>query len=616
MKSKNDFDKLNKTPKEDNFWITNPLASVGNLTTVEPQAATRASANRLYAGYNKYVEKKSSTFDYYELFDILKTIIKNKNDVTNLFYSLHNVFINKLNTYFTAIGLYNNSSKCINLKLIDQIGSMYSSKIFMSNTPNPIVNAVTNKNIVIQENNEFLNVPYLSKAPSLIIPLEFKGHVKGVFIIGDNAYKDNCRIYEFIAEYVALFIENKDLSEQVSQGLGTDTLTGLCNHRTFQEKLSQELTKSQKTGNPLTIVLFDINNISSINKELGHSKGDEIIKLVANKISQNMRSNDVAGRYGGDELAIIMPETDINEAKYLAEYLTYLLSCCLVDDVGPIKVSVGLASYPHCASEQDKLLILAEQAMYISRSKGYQNGMTTIVSSEDFDFWDDMALNSFASVLAKRHASIGINFEEELVNKFLNEDIINQNHLIDVVTSLATAIDAKDEYTKDHSTSVSRYSEALAKALNLPEKEVERIKLGALLHDVGKIGVPENILRKPSQLDDDEWNIMKQHPTIGAEKVLLPNKALHDLIPIIKYHHEHIDGTGYPEKLKGDEIPYSTRIVSIADAFHALVSDRPYRKGLGVEKACGILKLGAGIQWDKDMVRVFVQIAPSLVTKI
>ena len=227
-----------------------------------------------------------------------------------------------------------------------------------------------------------------------------------------------------------------------------------------------------------------------------------------------------------------------------------------------------------------------------------------------------MALSSFASVLTKRHASIGVNFEEELVNKFTNEEIINQNHLIDVVTSLATAIDAKDEYTKDHSTSVSRYAEALARALNLPEKEVERIKLGAMLHDVGKIGIPENVLRKPTKLSDDEWAIMKQHPTIGAEKVLMPNKALHDLIPMVKYHHEHWDGTGYPEQLKGEEIPYTARIVSIADAFHALVSDRPYRKGLGVEKACEILKLGAGIQWEKEMVRTFIQIAPSLVTKI
>ncbi len=362
--------------------------------------------------------------------------------------------------------------------------------------------------------------------------------------------------------------------------------------------------------------MFDVNNISKINRELGHAKGDEVIKTIADKISQNIRATDSAGRYGGDEIAIIMPDTNTKDAKYLAEYITYCLSCCFVDDVGPIKVSVGISTYPECTIDQEKLLILAEQAMFISQAKGYKEGMSAIISSSDFNFWDDMALNSFAEVLAKRHSQIGINFEEELVHKFNQEEIVNHNHLMEMVTSLAGAIDAKDPYTKGHSTSVSRYAEALARAVNLPEHEVERIKVGALLHDVGKIGIPENVLKKPGKLDNDEWEIMKQHPTIGAEKVLAPNEALRDLIPIVKYHHERLDGKGYPEGLKGNEIPLAARIVSVADAYHALVSDRPYRKGMPIEKACAILKEGAGIQWDADLVRQFISIAPSLTTNV
>ena len=150
----------------------------------------------------------------------------------------------------------------------------------------------------------------------------------------------------------------------------------------------------------------------------------------------------------------------------------------------------------------------------------------------------------------------------------------------------------------------------------MPEDEVQRIKLGALLHDVGKIGIPENVLKKPGKLEDDEWEIMKQHPVIGAEKVLAPNEALRDLIPIVKYHHEHIDGGGYPEHLKGDEIPLAAKIVAVADTYHALISDRPYRKGMSVEKACEILKDGAGKLWDRDLVRQFINIAPSLSTSV
>ena len=168
-----------------------------------------------------------------------------------------------------------------------------------------------------------------------------------------------------------------------------------------------------------------------------------------------------------------MPNTNTADAKYLAEYITYCLSCCFVDDVGPVKVSVGISTFPECSKNQEKLLILAEQAMYISQAKGYKEGMSAIISSSDLNFWDNDALNSFAEVIAKRHSQLGIDFEEELVHKFNNEQIISQNHLMEMVTSLAGAIDAKDPYTKGHSTSVSRYSEALARAINLPEEEVQ-----------------------------------------------------------------------------------------------------------------------------------------------
>ena len=187
--------------------------------------------------------------------------------------------------------------------------------------------------------------------------------------------------------------------------------------------------KSAQNGTDLSIVMFDINNISKINRELGHAKGDEVIKLLAEKVKQNMRSTDKAGRYGSDEIAIILPNTTTADAKYLAEYITYTLSCCFVDDVGPVKVSVGISTYPESTQDQEKLLILTEQAVYISKARGYKEGMSAIVSSSDFNFWDDAALNSFAEVIAKRHAQLGINFEEELVHKFNSEQIISQKSL-------------------------------------------------------------------------------------------------------------------------------------------------------------------------------------------
>lgn len=610
--TENRMDGTKQTPAQSHSNPIIPSGLISKINTIN----NRTTANKMYAGYNQKAWRTSENIDYQELIKFINEVTVGKETTSEMFYSLHNIFTNKLNSSFSAYGLYNSQSNCINFKIIDKIGSTFSSRVVINGSDNPVEKVFTTKTPAFVGSTSFLNIHYLTESAVAILPLCAINDCLGVMLVGDNNYESSSEVYKLMANYLGMFIQTKDLSTKVLMNTDTDSLTNLHNHRKFQEILAAEIDKSKRTQTQTSIVIFDINNISQINKDFGAAKGDEIIKLVADKIKQGIRTNDSAARYGGDEIAIILPETTSAEAKYLAEYLTYSLSCCLVDDVGPVKVSVGIATYPKSTQDLEKLLILAEQAMFISKSKGYKNGMSTIVCSDDFDFWDDTALSSFASVIAKRHASIGINFDEELVNKFHSEDIINQGHLIEVVTSLASAIDAKDEYTKGHSSSVSRYAEALARTMNLPEKDVERIKLGALLHDIGKIGIPETVLKKPSKLTDEEWEIMKQHPTIGAEKVLLPNESLHDLIPIVKYHHEHWDGSGYPEKLKGEDIPLAARIVSVADAYHALISDRPYRKGMSNEKACEILKIGAGIQWDKNLVREFVNISESLYTMI
>ena len=579
-----------------------------NITRTKPRSYTNT--------YTQSTNPISSNINYFEILRCFSDAFQNNKNLVDLFAKLNDIFVNKLKCNFIAFGLLHEKSKCINLKLFSKTGNTYSSKVFLSDENNPIIKCYQNKVIIDKDNINYLNIPYLMKTSSVIVPMMSVNRCIGVMLIGQDVANIKISLATFFANYMGMFVHNFQLIEQTSKFANTDNLTSLYNHRGFQEVLANELTRAKETNTPLSVVMFDVNNISKINRELGHAKGDEVIKTIAEKIKQNIRANDSAGRYGGDEIAVIMPNTDTKDAKYLAEYITYCLSCCFVDDVGPIKVSVGISTYPECTIDQEKLLILAEQAMFISQARGYKEGMSAIVSSSDFNFWDDMALNSFAEVLAKRHSQIGINFEEELVHKFNQEEIVNHTHLMEMVTSLAGAIDAKDPYTKGHSTSVSRYSEALARAVNLPEQEVERIKIGALLHDVGKIGIPESVLKKPGKLTDQEWEIMKQHPTIGAEKVLEPNDALRDLIPIVKYHHERLDGKGYPEGLKGNQIPLAARIVSVADAYHALVSDRPYRKGMPIEKACAILKEGAGTQWDNDLVRQFISIAPSLTTNV
>lgn len=597
-----------------NKAVTSPMSQEKLVSKVNELTLGSSGAAGISLQSPAFKSEASAHLNYKNYKDIINKLVE-ISDTTNLaeFYrKIYSIILENVDSNFFAVGRFKEQSNCINLRLQDKLENSYSTKIFLKDVDNPIIQVFNSHRPMFVHKQDYLKLFYYKNCSTAIFPLMSANKCIGVFIIEEPNAEHNATIYALIAKYIALVTHNLQLQEKSEEFINTDTLTLLYNHRGFQEILSNEIKRAETTKQQLSVIMMDINNITKINREQGHAKGDEVIKLVAEKVRQNAREGDISGRYGGDEIAVILPNTSSDQAKYVAEYLTYSLSCCFIDGIGPIKVSVGVATYPDCADDKEKLLILAEQAMYISQAKGYKDGMSAIISSKDFNFWDDAALHSYAEVVAKRHAQLGINFEDELISKFHNEDNMTENKIWEIARSLAGAIDAKDPYTKGHSTSVSKFSEALARAINLPEKEVNRIVLGALLHDVGKIGIPENVLKKEGPLSDDEWKIMKQHPVIGVDKVLQPNVSLRDLIPIVKYHHERIDGTGYPENLTGKDIPLAAKIVAIADTYHALISDRPYRRGMNIEQAISILEEGAGTQWDADLVRTFIQIAPSL----
>ncbi len=597
--------------------ITNPIDKSGLIAKINILGSGISSVKNTHGIIGHHNEKTYGIVDYAGFVKETNEIIKKHKEPKETLNSFHNLFINKLNNLYTAIGIIREQSNTIEIRLLDKSFNVYSLKVFLNQDDNEIVKAIKSGEPAFFDNSAFLKLPSFANLASLIIPVKICDKNICVGIVSDTNLQNHANLYQLAVTNLGLLIQNNNLTDKAGQKSYVDALTNLYSHRRFHELLSQELSLAKKNKTKVSVAIFDINDMGQINREYGHSKGDDVIRAVANKINECIKKQDVAARYGGDKISVILKNMNAEEAKYMAEYLTYSLSCCQVDDIGYVnKVSVGISTYPDDSTDKEKLLILAEQAVLVSKTRGYTNGRSTIVSAQDYDFWDDTALNSFAAVMAKRHSQLGINFEEALVEQFQNENILSQNHLIEIVTSLASAIDAKDKYTKDHSSSVSRYSVALAKAINLPDKEVERIKLGSLLHDIGKIGIPEDVLNKPSKLTEEEFNIIKQHPMIAVQKILEPNPVLHDLIPIVKYHHEQWNGKGYPCGIKGEEIPLAARIVAIADTYHALISNRPYRKGMSVEKACKILEEGAGIQWDKELVRQFISIAPSLATKI
>jgi HD-GYP domain-containing protein (c-di-GMP phosphodiesterase class II) len=182
----------------------------------------------------------------------------------------------------------------------------------------------------------------------------------------------------------------------------------------------------------------------------------------------------------------------------------------------------------------------------------------------------------------------------------------NRELFVGTVKSLAAAIDGKDPYTRGHSERVSRFSVAIAQRLGLPDDEVEKIRISALLHDVGKIGIDDKILKKPASLTDEEYEIMKQHPQKGF-KIMSHIPALKEFLPGMYMHHEMINGQGYPQGLKGDEIPIMARIVAVADTFDAMTTDRPYQKAMKFEDAVSRIETLVGTRYDAQVVAAFVE---------
>jgi len=594
--------------------------SIENLLTLNGQKK-RVAGNASKALRRFYANDcdKSQKFAFLPSIEPLEVIsefyeaAKEADSIESIYQYLHDTAV-KIGYNFTAMGIPDSKNTHLDIRCIDFTGKIWSLTKHLDDSENIIVKSFIEGTKRFSKNLNLDQLDCLKYYECIIIPLVFQNKCRGVFIAGAvSENRPNDEIMLVLCNYAALLIANSHFKKLGSNG-NIDSLTGLITHREFQEKLGKSIKKAEQADESVSVLILDINNISGINREFGHAKGDETINRIAQEIEKHIRIKDMAARYGGDEIAVILPDTDNKKACDIAKHINNKLSNCHINGVGIVKNSIGIATYPKCAKEQEKLLILAEQAMLISKHNGYKSGLSSIVSSEDIDFWNEIALSTLARVIAKRHSQWGLNFEDEIVKRFLKSKKLPRISL-DVVSSLAGAIDAKDTYTRGHSQAVSEYSEALARAINLSEKKVQRIKLAALLHDVGKIGISESILRKPGALTDYEWEIMKQHPVIGAKKVLEPIKALKDLIPIVKHHHERIDGCGYPDKLKDDEIPLGAKIVAIADAFHALISHRPYRKSLNIDKAIEILKAGAGTQWDKELVRKFISIAPSLAVK-
>jgi len=373
-------------------------------------------------------------------------------------------------------------------------------------------------------------------------------------------------------------IENEHIKKLESL-VNVDGLTGVFNHRYFHDALKQKILLYEKDKKPVSLIFLDIDYFKYYNDLYGHQKGDEVLNIIGGILKDNVRIGDIVSRYGGEEFAIILPDTEEEEAFVVAERIRHIIEQTYFEGEenqpnGNLTVSIGISVYPNKAKSDFELINSADDALY--RAK----------------FFNKNRVETYTSVL------------DELKND------IDEKH-IDLVTSIKTlisVINAKDKYTYSHVERVVVYSKLLAEKLGLSEEDKKKLIYGAYMHDIGKINISKEILVKKMPLTNDEWEILKQHPLNGTE-IIKPVESLKDISPLIMHHHERFDGGGYPDNLQGAEIPYLARVLTVVDSFDAMTSKRSYtniRKTY--DEAVFELKNCMGTQFDPFIAEKFIEV--------
>lgn len=373
-----------------------------------------------------------------------------------------------------------------------------------------------------------------------------------------------------LAEIAGEAVRGAQLVRRLTRLSETDSLTGLANHRKLRECLEREAARAERYGTCFSLLILDIDDFKLLNDTYGHPAGDEVLRQIATLLTEHTRSSDVVGRYGGDEFLLVLGETPPAAAGELAEKLRGALAATpYTTEAGgriPIRASFGISGCPEHGLQANELIAAADANLYTSKRRGGD------------------------AVTGARQAPRP---EAEAGGAF------------DLFESLVTAVDNKDRYTRRHSEEVTERALELGEALGLSDDSLRVLRVAGLLHDVGKIGVPDPILRKPGRLTSAEYDIVKGHATLG-ETIISALPDVEEVRAAVISHHERYDGAGYPRGLRGKEIPLLGRIMAVADAYSAMTADRPYRKALSREDAIGELRLGAGTQFDPEIVASFI----------
>lgn len=353
------------------------------------------------------------------------------------------------------------------------------------------------------------------------------------------------------------------------------SLTDLLNHRAFYQRLDQEIERAQREQTSFGVVLLDLNNFKFFNDTYGHLVGDDLLRQAATAFKRTCRPYDILARYGGDEFALLLPGANVMHRVEICERFTDCMEKIGFQPPGydrpaPLTAGIGIAFFPDDGQERQELLNAADARL--------------------------LRLKTGGSVVTNA----------TLFVEPIRRDLARTIEGFGMLDALAAALDTRDRYTRRHSEETMRLCLLMAREMKLDEASQRLLSAAALLHDVGKIGVPDTILRKPGPLTEEEMQAIRQASVMGA-LIIGAAPGLEAVAAIVRRHTERWDGTGYPDRLQGETCPRLSRILSVANSYAALTAARPFRPALGPKEAQACLKQGAGTQWDPECVAALLK---------
>ena len=394
---------------------------------------------------------------------------------------------------------------------------------------------------------------------------------------------------------ISVVLRMIDLQEKNLLLANFDELTGLVNRRHFFEIFKREILQAKMKSHVLALMMLDVDHFKSINDTYGHLAGDAILKQAGKILRENLYPLDVAARYGGEEFAILMPETTLDKAVKAAERLRGIVDRWqweISDHRISMTISIGLVALdPNYILDCQDMVAKADAALYAAKHKG----RNCVVC------WDEVGTDEEA-VEAKNQDYHELQSKISSLTRELRTQAMGTVSALEKAMSLAI----KDPYLEHHAKHVQMYATAIAEEMNLSDELTGRIATAALLHDLGKMGMPGYIFSKTKPLTEEEQHIIRQHPSASTQ-ILAPLGIFHHELQIIRHHHERFDGSGYPDGLKGREIEIGARVVAVADVFDAITSDHLHRKGQTFEEALKEIRNCSGTQFDPEVVQAFLK---------